>query len=68
MSNENRVRATGITGIYKGKEIEVHIGKTGYESKVFINGKKVTSCSGVWIKLVAGETTKMFLTFDKAIK
>jgi hypothetical protein len=67
MSNENRVRAIGLTGIYKGKEIEVRIGKTGATSYVLVNGK-IINCSGVWIKIIPNQTTKMYLTFDKVIE
>lgn len=60
----NVVRATGLTGIYKGNDIEVQIGKTYADTIVKINGKKVENCQGVWIKCVVGKITSMHLEFN----
>ena len=35
----NRIIARGVTGIYKDKNIEIDIGNTAAETKVFVNGK-----------------------------
>ena len=61
---KNTVLARPITGIYKDKLIEVQIGKSGCESKVFVDGKNVSEkCLGIYIKIKPGELTRIFLEF-----
>ena len=56
---KNIVTATGLTGIYKDKNIVVHIGETGRKSKVFVNGIQLKNVQGVWIKILIDEPTKL---------
>ncbi len=58
----NRITATGVKGIYKDKEIEVHIGSTSNDTFVFVNGKELPPSAmiqSIHISIVTGKPTRM---------
>ena len=55
----NRIIARGVTGIYKDKSIEVHIGKTDVDTKIFVNGKPLELVQSVHISMRVGKLTTM---------
>ena len=57
----NRVHATGITGIFKDKQIEILIGDSGGDTVIKVNGKKIDNCVGAWIKILPDRPTKLTL-------
>jgi len=63
---KNLVNATGVSGIYKDKSIELRIGPDAASSELFVDGKKLKNlCIGAWIKIRPGHPTKLFLEFTK---
>ena len=57
----NRVTATGLTGIFKGDQIEIDIGKTGNDTIIKVNGKKLNNVIAAYIKMKSGEINKLTL-------
>ena len=55
--NYNRVRATGVTGIYKGKNIEIDIGATSHDTIIKVNGEEIHNVLGCWIKMLPDKPT-----------
>ncbi len=64
VKRSNTIRARGVYGKYKNADIEVDIKPLASKCEVRVHGKKITNCVGVWIKLVVGKPTTMFLEFD----
>lgn len=62
---KNTVIATGVTGIYKDKQIEVRIGETGTDTEILINNKKVNNCIDICIKIKPDDLTKIHMEFVK---
>jgi len=60
----NTVSATGLSGIYVDKEINIKIGKTYEDTVIKVNNKIVKNCIGAWIKMVMNKPTKVYLEFD----
>ena len=61
----NTLRATSIYGSYKDKHIKINIGKTGNDTIIKINEKKIDNCVGTWIKIIPGKPTTLFMEFVK---
>jgi hypothetical protein len=62
----NFIKAKVMEGEYKGKNIEVIIGKDGNHSKVLINGKNFShSVSGIQLNIKPMEQTTLILTTTK---
>lgn len=62
----NRIIARGVSGIYKDKNIEVHIGNSSNDTKVFINGKEVSPearIQSIYLAIRVGKLTT--LTIEK---
>ncbi len=57
----NGVTATGITGRFKGDQIEVIFGKSYQDTIIKVNGKKIDLVQAVYLKCVVGQVTKMTL-------
>jgi len=64
----NVITAKCVEGKYKDSYMELDIGKTGWDSSLKMNGKKVKYCISADIKLRAGEETSITLVFDPNIK
>lgn len=62
MAKKNIIRATGVSGIYKDKDIEIKIGKNSEDSQVLVNGKEIgKSIFGIHIHMRAGQKTTVIL-------
>jgi hypothetical protein len=61
----NRVTASNITGIFKGKQIEVIFNKTFKETKVLLDGKPIKDIVGIWIKCIPGKPTRLSIEIKK---
>lgn len=64
----NRVIATGLTGKFQGDQIEIDIGKTGNDTIIKVNGKKLDNVIGAFIRMRAGEINKLTLELIPKIK
>lgn len=64
----NTIRATGVTGIYKGKRIEIKIDPEGEVHGVKVDGQSVADMTTeVCITLKVGEPVEIVMTFVDAI-
>ena len=57
----NRVRATGVTGIFKNQNIEIDIGTHGHTTTIKVNGKIINNVIGCWIKMLPDKPTVITL-------
>ena len=58
----NRITARGVTGIYADKVIEVHIGKSWVDTKIFVDGKELgpqALVQSIHIAIRVGKPTRM---------
>ena len=60
----NRVRAIGVTGIFKNQDIEIDIGATGHDTKIKVNGKEIHNVAGCWIKMLPDKITTVTLDME----
>ena len=61
----NRITAKGVKGIYKGKLIEVHIGKSSDDTQLFVDGKKLELVQSIHISARLGKLTVMTIEMLK---
>ena len=47
------------TGIYKGHEFELVIGKVPQKHRITIGNKQIENCTGIWIKLMPDELPRI---------
>ena len=58
---KNIIRAMGVSGIYRDKEIEIHIGASSDKTIIKVNGKPVDLIFGAHIHMRTGEMTTVVL-------
>ena len=57
----NIVTAEAVRGIYKGKQVELRIGKNSNDTKVLINGRMIRNCEAAYLRMVAGQPIRITL-------
>jgi hypothetical protein len=65
MKHTNYIRAIIVSGNYKDKNLEIQIGKTGDETKIFINKKQITNCLGACIQIKPNKPTTLVFELFK---
>ena len=58
---KNYITAEAVRGIYKGKQVELRIGKSANDTTLLINGKKIRNCQAAYLRIMAGEPTRLTL-------